>query len=595
MNVSDFLVARLAAWGVRRVYGYPGDGINGILGALQREGHGVRFIQARHEEMAAFMACGDAKYSGDVGVCLATSGPGAIQLLNGLYDAKMDHAPVVAIVGQSATTAMGGDYQQEVDLHALFKDVAHEYVHTAMSPEAVRHLVDRAVRIARSERTVTCIIVPKDVQEMDAVEAPRHAHDTVHTSVGYSVPRVIPSDDDLARAAEILNAGERVAMLVGHGAAGASDEVIAVADALGAGVAKALLGRAVLPDALPFVTGSIGLLGTRPSWEMMQRCDTLLMVGSSFPYAEFLPKEGQARGVQVELDGRRVGLRYPMELGLVGDARETLRALLPRLTHKTDRAWRDELVTARAEWDALLRERTALAANPVNPMQVFAELSPRLPEGSIVSVDSGTSAVWFALLVHLRQGMLASASGSLASMGCAVPYAIAAKFAFPDRPALALVGDGAMQMNGNAELVTVAKYWRTWADPRLVVLVLRNDDLNMVTWEMRSMAGDPKFAASQDLPAFPYAQYAEMIGLRGIRASRPDEVAGAWDEALRADRPCVFEVQVDPDVPPLAPHMTLDQMKAFGMSLLKNDPDRAGVIQQTLRHLFPSIGRKAGA
>ncbi len=592
MNVSDFLLQRLAEWGVRRVFGYPGDGINGIMGAFNRDDHGVRFIQARHEEMAAFMACGHAKFTGEVGVCLATSGPGAIHLLNGLYDAKMDHAPVVAIVGQSATTAMGGDYQQEVDLSSLFKDVAHEYVHTVMSPTSLRHLVDRAVRIALAERTVTCVIIPKDVQEMDAVETPPHEHDTVHTSVGFSAPRVIPGEADLSRAAAVLNAGERVAMLVGAGAAGAVDEVIAAADLLGAGVAKALLGRAVVPDDLPFVTGSIGLLGTRPSYEMMRGCDTLFVVGSSFPYPEFLPEEGQAKGVQIELDGRMVGLRYPMDVGLVGDARETLRALIPRLARKQDRSWREKLESARKSWDDLTRERAHLAANPINPQRVFWELSPRLPDDCIITADSGTTATWFATDLKLRRGMMASLSGSLATMGPAVPYAIGAKFAYPDRPVIALVGDGAMQMNGNAELVTIAKYWREWKDPRLVVLVLHNNDLNMVTWEMRAMAGDPKYAASQDLPDFPFAEYATLLGLGGIRVDDPEELANAWTDALAAERPVVLEAVVDPDVPPLPPHITLKQAKAFGMAMLKRDPDEGGVIRQAIRQVFPSLGEK---
>jgi pyruvate dehydrogenase (quinone) len=592
MNVSDFILKRLSEWGVRRVYGYPGDGINGIMGAFNRDGHGVRFIQARHEEMAAFMACGHAKFSGEVGVCLATSGPGAIHLLNGLYDAKMDHAPVVAIVGQSATTAMGGDYQQEVDLPTLFKDVAHEYVHTAMTSEAVRHVVDRALRIARAERTVTCVIVPKDVQEEDAVEVPAHAHDTVHTGVGTPSPRVVPSGDELRRAAEVLNAGERVAMLVGAGAADAIDEVIAVAETLGAGVAKALLGRAGVPDDLPFVTGSIGLLGTRPSWDLMQDCDTLLIVGSSFPYSEFLPKEGQARGVQIDLDGRMMNLRYPVEVGLVGDARETLRALLPSLTRKTDRAWSARIEAGRRAWDDLMRERALLDANPINPQRVFWELSPRLPDGCILTADSGSAANWFARDLKLRRGMMASLSGSLATMGPGVPYAIAAKFAHPDRPVIALVGDGAMQMNGNAELLTIVKYWREWSDPRLVVMVLHNNDLNQVTWEMRAMAGDTKYSASQDLPDFPYAEYAGLIGLRGIRVDRPEAVGEAWDAALKADRPTVIEAIVDPDVPPLPPHITLKQAKSFGLALLKGDPDEGGILTQALQHMFPKLGKK---
>ncbi|HEX3343304.1 MAG TPA: thiamine pyrophosphate-requiring protein [Polyangiaceae bacterium] len=591
MNVSDFIIRRLAAWGVTTVFGYPGDGINGLMGAFNREDHGVQFIQTRHEEMAAFMACGYAKFSGKVGVCMATSGPGAIHLLNGLYDAKMDRAPVVAIVGQSARSALGGDYQQEVDLPSLFKDVAKEYVQTLMTADSARHLVDRAFRIAQAERTVTCIIVPKDVQELDAAE-PAHAHDTVHTGVGTPRSVLVPGERELDRAAEILNAGEKVAMLVGAGAAGAVEEVIAVAEKLGAGVAKALLGRAVVPDDLPFVTGSIGLLGTKPSFQMMSECDTLLMVGSSFPYSEFLPKEGAARGVQIDHDARLIGIRFPMEVNLVGDACATLRALLPRLRSKPSTAWREGIVGWNQDWHRLMRERAMLPAKPLNPQRVFWELSPKLPDRVILSADSGSCANWFARDLRLRRGMMASLSGSLATMGPGVPYAVAAKFAYPDRPAIAFVGDGAMQMNGNAELLTIAKYWRRWKDPRLVVLVLHNNDLNQVTWEMRAMEGDTAYPASQDLPSFPFADYAELIGLRGIRVDSPDAVAGAWDRALASDRPVVLEAVTDPDVPPLPPHITLKQAKAFGMTLMKGDPHEGGILRQAIGNMFPAIGEK---
>ncbi len=582
-TVSDFVWERLAAWGVRRVYGYPGDGINGLVAALARQHGRLEFVQVRHEEMAAFNACAHAKWTDEVGVCLATSGPGAIHLLNGLYDAKLDHQPVVAIVGQQARAGLGGHYQQEVDLATLFKDVAHEYVHMASSPAQIRHLVDRAVRIALAERTVTCIIVPNDVQEMDAVTQPPHKHGTVHYGIGYRPPRVVPDDTELARAADVLNAGERVAMLVGQGALHATDEVIEVAELLGAGVAKALLGKAAVPDDMPFVTGSIGLLGTKPSWELMTNCDTLLMVGSSFPYSEFLPQEGQARAVQIDLDGRMIGIRYPMEVNLVGDSRLTLRALLRLLRRKTDRSWREKVEREVADWWRVIEARAMNDADPVNPQRVFWELSSRLPDRCILTADSGSSANWFARDLKLRRGMMASLSGTLATMGPGVPYAIAAKFAHPDRVAIALVGDGAMQMNGNAELVTVAKYWQQWSDPRLIVLVLHNNDLNQVTWEQRAQEGDPKVALTQDLPDFPYAQYAQMLGLHGIRVDSPDAVGAAWDEALAADRPVVLEAITDPNVPPLPPHITLEQAKAFGSALLKRDPDAAGIMRQSLR------------
>jgi pyruvate dehydrogenase (quinone) len=593
MNVGDYLLKRLASWGVRTVYGYPGDGINGLMGAFNRNDHGLRFIQARHEEMAAFMACGHAKFTGEVGVCMATSGPGAIHLLNGLYDAKMDHAPVVAIVGQSARSALGGDYQQEVDLQSLFKDVAHEYVQTCMSAESLRHQLDRAVRIAKAERTVTCLIVPKDVQELDAVTDAPHEHDTVPTSLAYSTPRVVPAEPDLVRAADLLNAGQKVAILVGNGARDAAEELMQVAEILGAGVAKALLGKTVLDDDLPYVTGSIGLLGTRPSYELMTHCDTLLMVGSSFPYSEFLPKPGHARGIQIDIDGRMIGLRFPMDVNLVGDARETLRALLPMLTQKAPGRWQEHIRSTIQEWEKLNDERAMVEADPINPQRVFSELSPLLPDDCILTADSGSTANWFARNLKVRRGMLASLSGSLATMGPGVPYAIAAKFAHPQRPVIALVGDGAMQMNGNGELITIAKYWREWSDPRLIVLVLNNRDLNMVTWEMRAMAGDTRYAASQDIPDFPYARYADLIGLQGILVERPEQIADAWREALAATRPVVIEAKVDPNVAPFPPHITLKQAKSFGMSLLKGDSEEGGVIKQTIEQLFPRSAPKS--
>ena len=510
MNVSDFFWKRMSDWGIRRIYGFPGDGINGLMGGLARAKDKIEFIQARHEEMAAFMACAHAKFTGEVGVCLATSGPGAIHLLNGLYDARLDHQPVVAIVGQQARTALGGHYQQEVDLHTLFKDVAGEFVEMATEPAQVRHIIDRALRIAIANRAVTCIIMPNDLQELAAVDPPPRAHGTVHSGLGYSAPRVIPTDADLARAADALNAGKKVAMLVGAGALKATDEVIEIADLLGAGIAKALLGKAAVPDDLPYVTGSIGLLGTRPSYEMMIECDTLLMVGSGFPYSEFLPEEGQARGVQIDIDPKMLSIRYPMEVNLVGDSAATLRALIPLLKRKTDRKWRDRIEGNVKEWWKTLEAIAHQDGEPINPQRVFWELSPKLPDRCILVGDSGSGTNWYARDIKMRRGMMGTVSGSLATMGCGVPYAIGAKFAHPDRPVIAMVGDGAMQMNGMNGLITIAKYWERWSDPRLIVLVLNNQDLNQVTWEMRAMTGDPKFEASQSLPDVHYARYAEL-------------------------------------------------------------------------------------
>ncbi|MGH8112219.1 MAG: thiamine pyrophosphate-requiring protein [Rhodanobacteraceae bacterium] len=592
-TVSDFILHRLYQWGVRRIYGYPGDGVNGLMGAMNRTDGALQLVRARHEEMCAFMACAHAKFSGQVGVCMATSGPGAIHLLNGLYDAKLDHMPVVAIVGQSARAVLGGRYQQEVDLTNLFKDVASDYVEMITVPAQVRHVVDRALRIAISRRVVTCIVVPNDLQELKAVEAPPREHGTIHSGLGYRAPEIIPKQEDLRAAAQLLNAGKKVAILVGAGALGATDEVIEVADVLGAGVAKALLGKAALPDELPYVTGSIGLLGTKPSWDMMTGCDTLLMIGSGFPFSEFLPKEGQARGVQIDIAPAMLSIRYPMEINLVGEAQATLRALLPMLQKKQDRGWRDEIEKSVSEWWRVIEARAMNAADPINPERVFWELSPRLPENCILASDSGSSANWYARDLKMRRGMMASLSGGLATMGPGVPYVIAAKFAFPDRVAIALVGDGAMQMNGNAELITIGDYWKEWQDPRLVIMVLNNRDLNQVTWEERAMEGDPRYDAAQHVPDFPYARYAELIGLKGIMVNKPEQIGAAWDEALAADRPCLIEAITDPEVPPLPPHITLKQAKALAESILKGDSDVPGMLRGSTREtwatLFPGI------
>ena len=588
-TVSDQIVERLHAWGVRRVFGYPGDGINGVMGALNRLSHQVEFIQARHEELAAFMATGHAKFTGELGVCIATSGPGAIHLLNGLYDAKADHQPVLAIVGQQARAALGGEYQQEVDLVNLFKDVAGEFLQMATVPAQVRHLVDRAVRIALDQRTVTCIVLPNDLQREKALEEPPREHGTVHTGIGMTTRLSQPAVEQLGATARLLNNGDRVAILAGAGALHATDELIQVADRLGAGIAKALLGKAAVPDDLPFVTGSIGLLGTQPSWEMMERCDTLLMVGTSFPYSEYLPREGQARAVQIDVDGRRLGLRYPTEINLVGDSRLTLQALLPLLKNREDRRWRGEIESSVARWWGVLETRAMSDAHPLNPQRVFWELSPRLPDDAIIACDSGTATAWYARDVKLRRGMMASLSGGLASMGCAMPYAIAAKLAHPHRPVIALVGDGAMQMNGLSAMVTLAYQWQKWRDPRFIVLVLKNSDLNMVTWEQRGTEGEPRFDASQLLPDFAYAEYAKLLGLRGIRVDRPQTVGLAWEEALASDRPTLLEMVTDPNVPPVPPHVTGKQVRQYARALLHRDPEALEVVKATAKEWWDSL------
>jgi pyruvate dehydrogenase (quinone) len=585
MKTADFFVDRLKTWGVKRIFGYSGDGINGVIGALQRDG-GIDFIQPRHEEMGAFMAVAHAKFTGELGVCLATGGPGATHLLTGLYDARADHMPLLAICGQAETTVRGASYQQELNLDRMFADVA-EFVQEVSHPAQLPHVIDRAARLAIARRGPSVIILPKDLQELP-YEAPKRAHGFTRSGPGYSRPVIVPAEADLRRAADILNSGKKVAILIGAGAMGAADEVTAVAEALGAGVAKALLGKTVLADDLPFVTGCIGLLGTRPSSDLMTGCDTLLMIGTGFPWSEFLPKTGAARAVQIDIDPAMLSLRYPCEVNLHGDAAETLRLLLPLLERKADRDWRDTIEGWMRDWWGTLQARAVTKAHPVNPQRVVWEMSPRLPDNAIVTSDSGSCANWYARDYRVKRGQLASLSGGLASMGAAVPYAIGAKFAHPDRPVVALVGDGAMQMNNMAELITIAKYRDRWADRRLITCVFNNEDLNEVTWEQRVMNGNPRYDASQDIPDVRYSKFAEIIGLKGVFVDDPDDLGQAWDEALAADRPVVLEVKTDPEIAPLPPHISLKEAKAFMFSMAR-DEDAGHVIKDTARQVVNAV------
>ncbi len=581
-DTAQFILERLTEWEVKRVYGYPGDGINGLIGAFHEVGEKLELIQTRHEEIAAFAACAHAKLTGEVGVCMATSGPGAIHLLNGLYDAKLDHQGVVAIIGQQKRMSLGANYQQEVDLNTLFKDVASEYVMTVMEPAQARHVIDRAMRIAHVSKSVTAVIVPEDVQEAEHSEPPR-AHGAVYSSLGLSDPEVKPPQPALEHAAEVLNSGEKVAILIGAGASGAADEVVEVAELLGAGVAKALNGRAALPDDLPFVTGPIGLLGTKPSYEMMMGADTLLIVGSSFPYAEWLPEEGSCRAVQIDIDGRLLGMRYaPTESNLVGDAKPTLAALIPLLRRKEDRSWQEGIAREVERWWTILGERAKDSADPINPQLVFHELSSRLPDGCILTADSGSATNWWARHLRMRKGMKAALSGTLATMCPGVPYALAAKFAYPERPVIAALGDGAMQMLGNNALIDVAHYAERWSNRQCIVLVLNNRDLNQVTWEQRVLSGDPKLQASQVLPEFNFAAYAQLLGLKGIRVQRPEDVGPAWEEALAAQGPVLYEAITDPEVPPLPPHIKFEQAQKLAMAL-PGDPHRSRIVKQAVK------------
>lgn len=586
-TVAEFVWKRLAEWGLSRVYGYPGDGVGGLDVALEKSKDFMDYVQVRHEEMAAFMASAHAKFTGQVGLCYATSGPGAIHLLTGLYDAKADHVPVVALVGQQARSALGASYQQEVDLQNLFKDVASAYVMTAVVPTQVRTVIDRAVRIAHAKRAVTCVILPNDLQQLD-YEDPPMAHGATHTGIGFPGRAMLPGNESLKKAAEILNQGKRVAMLVGAGALHATDEVIAVAERLNAGIAKALLGKAVVPDELSFVTGSLGLLGTKPSWDLMKECDTLLMVGSTFPYSEFLPKPGDARGVQIDIDGANLSLRYPMEYSLIGDSKETLAALLPLLEQNTNTGWRKTIEDNVATWWKTLEERALTAADPINPQRIFWELSPLLPERVILTGDSGSVANWYARDIKIRRGMMGSLSGGLASLGAATPYAVAAKMAYPSRPVIGFIGDGAMQMNGLNVMITVSKYWRRWSDPRFIIMVLNNEDLNQVTWEERVQLGEGKTLSTQSIPNFPYHKYAELIGLKGIYCDNPDQISAAWREALGADRPVIIEFKADPNVPPLPPHITLKDAKNF-MTMMRNEPELGSVIKNSAKQILANV------
>ena len=590
-TTGEQVLRRLHAGGIRRIYGYPGDGINGVIGAFHRVDD-VELIQTRHEEIAALAACAHAKLTGEVGACLATSGPGAIHLLNGLYDAKLDHQPVVAVVGQQARVSLGSDYQQEVDLPALLKDVCGAYLQTCMAPEQAPHLIDRAIRVARATRSPTCVVLPSDVQEEPFEEPPR-AHGTTWTSPQPGpLPAVVPEEPALARAAEVLNAGERPAILVGAGAKGAATSLVAIADRLGAGVAKALNGRAVLPDDLPWVTGSIGLLGTRASHELMEGCDTLLLVGTGFPYSEWLPEPGRARAVQIDLDGTRLGNRYPTEVDLVGDADATLRALLPLLRPSRDGAWRaqveEHVRRSHEELDAQARQ----PADPVNPRRVLQELSPRLPDRCILTADSGSSTGWWARHLRVRQGMDAILSGTLASMCPAIPYALAAKLAFPDRPVVATLGDGAMEMLGVNALIDVARYRDRWSDPRLVVCVLDDRDLNMVTWEQRTTSGDPRLPDSQDVPPFDHAGFARLLGLEGVLVEDPDKLGDAWDHVLSCGRPAVLQVRTDPEIAPLPPHVDASMARKLGRAVLRRDEGGRSMVRKALRDQLLAMRRR---
>ncbi|MDQ0870411.1 pyruvate dehydrogenase (quinone) [Arthrobacter sp. V1I9] len=551
-TVADLIVERLTTWGVNRVFGYSGDGINGFMGALRRAEGRVEFVQARHEETAAFMAVGHAKYTGGVGVVTSTQGPGAVHLLNGLYDAKLDGVPVVAIVGQQSRTVLGSAYMQEIELTVLFKDVAAQFVQQVNAPEQLPMVLDRAFRTAKATSSPCVVILPHDIQSAPAPELEQE-HGVVVTAPSWSTSAKTPREEDLDAAAAILNNAQRVALLVGQGARHAAAEVVAVAEQLGAGIATSLLGKPYMDETLPFAVGTMGHLGTTASAHLLGNCDALLIVGSNDPWTEFYPPPGAARAVQIDIDERKIGNRYPVEVGLAGDAASALQALGTRLNQRPRGQWREDVEQEVTRWRALAEERAAVPARPMNPERVVRELNGRLPANAQVSVDVGSCVYWYARQLVLPQGVPAHLSGTLASMGCSIPYGIAAKLAHPGRPLVALSGDGAMQMSGIAELVTVAHRWRQWEDPRFVVCVFNNRELTEVTWEQRESEGEPRFRDSQELPDFPFAGYAELLGLTGIRVDDPELLGDAWERAFAADRPVVIEVLTDPEVPLLPP------------------------------------------
>ncbi|BBY28065.1 thiamine pyrophosphate-requiring protein [Mycolicibacterium sediminis] len=568
--VADAIVERLRDWGATRVFGYAGDGINSLLGAMQRA-DGPEYVSTRHEEHAAFSACGHAKYTGEVGVCLATQGPGAIHLLAGLYDAKLDRRPVVAIVGQVVSTALGSGYLQEVDLHTLFKDVCGQYVQTVFAPEQALTALDNAMRTAIATQTPTCLIIPHDVQQAEMPEQTPHTHGVVPSTAISARPRITAPESQIRAAADVLNAGSKVALLVGRGAAGCGEQIADVVDALGAGVTVSLLGKPVLDETQPWHTGVMGHLGTTASAHLMAECDTLLIVGSNDPWTEFYPAPGQARAVQIDVEPKVLGAKYPVDVAVSGDAQQALSDLLPMLSRSTDRTWEQQVHDWTSQWHRIADDRCGAESVNANPEFVVRELSQHLPGNARVAIDVGSSVYWYARHLRLPPEVPAHVSAYLASMGCALPYGIAAKLDAPDRPVVALVGDGAMQMAGLPELITIADRWQQWADPRFVVLVLHNGDLAEVSWEQREMENNPRFDRSQDVPAFPYAAYAEMLGLGSVRITSSDQATEAWKQAFAADRPFVIEAVTDPATPLLPPLMPESKVEAMNEAIAQED------------------------
>jgi len=580
LTAADVLVETIADWGVEVVFGLPGDGINGIMEALRTRQDRIRFVQVRHEESAAFMACGYAKFTGKLGVCLATSGPGGIHLLNGLYDAKLDGQPVLAITGMAAHDLIATHTQQDVELDKLFADVAC-YTVRVMGPAHVENVTDLACRIALSRRGVAHLSVPVDIQEMRAGRSRSPRNVPGHTSDVIARGARLPDETALRHAAEILNAGERVAILAGRGALGAGDLVERAADLLAAPIVKPLLGKAVVPDDSPYTTGPIGLLGTRPSQEALERCDTLLMIGTSFPYLEYYPSPGRARGVQIDVDPTRIGLRFPVEVGLVGDSARTLEALLPLVARKTDRKFLETAQAGMADWRALMQERATRPDRPMKPEVLAHALGERLRHDAIVACDSGTIATWWARHIPARRGQLHSISGNLATMANGLPYAIAAQIAYPTRQVVAFVGDGGFSML-MAEFATAVKYRLP-----IKVIVVKNDSLGMIKWEQMAFLGHPEYGC--DLQPIDFAMFARACGGVGFFVEDPIECGVVLDQALSSPAPTIVEAHVDPLEPPYPPKVSVGQASRFASALARSRSNRArlawSVLSDRMRHL----------
>ena len=574
MTAGDVLVERLMDWGVEVVFGLPGDGINGVIEAFRVRRDKIRFIQVRHEEAAAFMACGYAKFTGKLGVCLATSGPGGIHLLNGLYDAKLDCTPVLAITGMQFHDLIGTHTQQDVELDKLFIDCC-VYNERVMGPTHVENVVDLACRTALAYRGVAHICIPVDFQDMEVKDKQRSKRNVAgHSADIYSRSARLPNPADLEHAADILNAGKKVAILAGRGALDATDELEEVAEKLGAPIIKALLGKACVPDDSPFTTGSIGLLGTRPSQEAMEDCDTLLIVGSSFPYIEYMPKPGQARAVQIDLDPKRIGLRYSVEVGLIGDSRNTLRELAPHLQRKQDRSFLKAAQAGMKDWWELMEQRGTRPDKPMKPQVVAWELGKRLRNDAIVSCDSGTIATWWARQIKVKRGQMHTLSGTLATMAPGLPYTIAAQVAYPDRQCVAFVGDGGFSML-MADFVTAVKYKLP-----IKVVIIKNNTLGQIKWEQMVFLGNPEYVV--DLHPIDFAAFAHACGGVGFTVEDPADCGQVLDEFLSAPGPAVLQAVVDPFEPPLPAEVKAEQALRFAESLARGEPNRIKIALTAL-------------